>query len=124
VSSVSNGLYFLTLLLVSCMPVICTSKGMSKKFGVRVIYTSKGMSKKVWSAHYTLGVRYLYIKRDVEKVWSARYTLGAHYISNSTVNYLFFWLSHSSDQMPCDNYLCGSLTNSAYINSPCKQDNL
>ena len=46
-SSVSNGLYFLTLPLVSVMRVttekyvmrvICTSKGMSKKFGVRVIH--------------------------------------------------------------------------------------
>jgi hypothetical protein len=38
VSSVSNGLYFLTLLLVSVMRVIYTSKGMLKKSGVRVIY--------------------------------------------------------------------------------------
>ena len=46
-SSVSNGLYFLTLPLVSVMRVfyrkyvmrvIYTSKRMSKKFGVRVIY--------------------------------------------------------------------------------------
>jgi hypothetical protein len=44
VSSVSNGLYFLTLSLVSVM---------------RVIYTSKGMSKKFWGARYTLGARYL-----------------------------------------------------------------
>jgi hypothetical protein len=33
VSSVSNGLYFLTLSLVSVMRVIYTSKGMSKRFG-------------------------------------------------------------------------------------------
>jgi len=38
VSSVSNGLYFLILPLVSVMRIIYTSKGMSKKFGVRVIY--------------------------------------------------------------------------------------
>jgi hypothetical protein len=38
VSSVSNGLYFLTLPLVSVTRVIYTSKGMSKKFGVRFIY--------------------------------------------------------------------------------------
>jgi len=38
VSSVSNGLYFLTLPLVSVMRIIYTSKGMLKKFGVRVIY--------------------------------------------------------------------------------------
>jgi hypothetical protein len=38
VSSVSNGLYFLTLLLVSVMRVFYTSKGMSKKFGVHVIH--------------------------------------------------------------------------------------
>jgi len=38
VSSVSNGLYFLTLPLVSIMRIIYTSKGMSKKFGVRVIH--------------------------------------------------------------------------------------
>ena len=45
-SSVNNGLYFLTLPLVSVM---------------RVIY------RKIRHA------RYLYIKRDVEKVWGARY---------------------------------------------------
>jgi hypothetical protein len=33
VSSVSNGLYFLTLPLVSVMRVIYTSKGMSKSLG-------------------------------------------------------------------------------------------
>jgi hypothetical protein len=44
VSSVSNGLYLLTLPLISVM---------------RVIYTSKGMSKKFWGARYTLGMRYL-----------------------------------------------------------------
>jgi hypothetical protein len=38
VSSVSNGLYFLTLPLVSVTRVIYTSKEMSKKFGVRVIH--------------------------------------------------------------------------------------
>jgi hypothetical protein len=38
VSSVSNGLYFPTLPLVSVMRIIYTSKGMSKKFRVRVIY--------------------------------------------------------------------------------------
>ena len=48
-SSVSNGLYFLTLPLVS---VMC------------FIY------RKIRHA------RYLYIKRNVEKVWGARYTLG------------------------------------------------
>ena len=58
VSSVSNGLYFLTLPLVSVM---------------RVIY------RKIRHA------RYLYIKRNVEKVWGARYTLGARYLSKNTV---------------------------------------
>ena len=57
-SSVSNGLYFLTLPLVSVM---------------RVIY------RKIRHA------RYLYIKRNVEKVRGARYTLGARYISKNTV---------------------------------------
>jgi hypothetical protein len=38
VSSVSNGLYFLTLPLVSVTRVIYTSKGMSKRFGVRVTH--------------------------------------------------------------------------------------
>jgi len=37
-SSVSNRLYFLTLPLVSVTHVIYTSKGMSKKFGVRIIH--------------------------------------------------------------------------------------
>jgi len=58
VSSVSNGLYFLTLPLVSVM---------------RVIY------RKIRHA------RYLYIKRNVEKVWGARYTLGARYLSKNMV---------------------------------------
>ena len=57
-SSVSNGLYFLTLPLVSVMGVIY---------------------RKIRHA------RYLYIKRNVEKVWGARYTLGALYISKNTV---------------------------------------
>ena len=57
-SSVSNGLYFLALPLVSVM---------------RVIY------RKIRHA------RYLYIKRNVEKVWGARYTLGARYLSKNTV---------------------------------------
>ena len=57
-SSVSNGLYFLTLLLVSVM---------------RVIY------RKICHAHY------LYIKRNVEKLWGARYTLGTRYLSKNTV---------------------------------------
>jgi hypothetical protein len=38
VSSVSNGLYFLTLPLVYVMRVIYTSKEMSKKFGMRLIH--------------------------------------------------------------------------------------
>jgi hypothetical protein len=42
VSSVSNGLYFVTLPPVSVMRVIYTSKGMSKKLEVRVIY------RKIW----------------------------------------------------------------------------
>ena len=57
-SSVSNGLYFLTLPLVSVM---------------RVTY------RKIRHA------RYLYIKRNVEKVWGARYTLGVRYLSKNTV---------------------------------------
>ena len=60
-SSVSKGLYFLTLPLVSFM---------------RVIY------RKIRHA------RYLYIKRNVEKVWGARYTLGARYLSK---NKCFVW---------------------------------
>jgi uncharacterized membrane protein len=46
VSSVSNGLYFLTLPLVSVTLVIYTSKGMSKKFGVRVIHEVRVIHKK------------------------------------------------------------------------------
>ena len=57
-SSVSNGLFFLTLPLVSVM---------------RVIY------RKIRHALY------VYIKRNVEKVWGARYTLGARYLSKNTV---------------------------------------
>ena len=57
-SSVSNGLYFLTPPLVSVM---------------RVIY------RKIRHA------RYLYVKRNVEKVWGACYTLGARYLSKNTV---------------------------------------
>jgi hypothetical protein len=58
VSSVSNGLYFLTVPLVSVM---------------RVIYGK------------IRHVLYLYIKRNVEKFWGARYTLGARYLSKNTV---------------------------------------
>ena len=58
-SSVSNGLYFLTLPLVSLMRVI---------------------HQKIRHA------RYLYIKRNDEKVWGARYTLGTRYLSKNTVN--------------------------------------
>jgi len=58
VSSVCNGLYFLTLPLVSVM---------------RVIY------RKIPHA------RCIYIKRNVEKVWGARYTLGARCLSKNTV---------------------------------------
>ena len=61
-SSVSNGLYFLTLPLVSVM---------------RVIY------RKI---RHSL---YLYIKRNVEKVWGGRYTLGARYLSKNTVFCIF-----------------------------------
>ena len=57
-SSVSNGLYFLILPLVSVM---------------RVIY------RKIHHA------RYLDIKRNVEKVWGARYTLDELYVSENTV---------------------------------------
>ena len=57
-SSVSNGLYFLTLPLVSVM---------------RVMY------RKIRHA------RYLYIKRNAENVWGARYTLGARYLSKNAV---------------------------------------
>ena len=57
-SSVGNGLYFLTLPLVSVMRVIC---------------------RKIRHA------RYLYIKRNVEKVWGARYILGARYLLKNTV---------------------------------------
>ena len=57
-SSVSNGLYYLPLPLVSVM---------------HAIY------RKIRHA------RYLYIKRNVEKVWGARYTLGARYLSKNTV---------------------------------------
>ena len=59
VSSVSNGLYFLTLPLVSVM---------------RVIY------RKIRHALY------LCIKRNVEEVWDALYTLGARYLSKNTVS--------------------------------------
>ena len=44
-SSVSNGLYFLTLPLVSVMRAI-------EKYVMRVIYTSKGMSKSLGCALY------------------------------------------------------------------------
>jgi len=58
VSSVSNGLYFLTLPPVNVMRVI---------------------NRKIRHA------RYLYIKRNVEKVWGARYIIGARYLSKNTV---------------------------------------
>ena len=64
--SVSNGLYVLTLPLVSVM---------------RVIY------RKIRHAGY------LYIKRNVEKVWGARYTLGARYLSKNTLYWIIFYLN-------------------------------
>jgi hypothetical protein len=67
VSSVSNGLYFLILPLVSVMRVI------------------KRNLEKVWGARYTLGAWYLYIIRDAEKVCGACYTLGARYLPKNTV---------------------------------------
>ena len=70
-SSVSNGLYFLTLPLVSVM---------------RVIY------RKIRHA------RYLYIKRNVEKVWGARYTLGARYLSKNMVILQWLFISHSQGE--------------------------
>jgi hypothetical protein len=53
-SSVSNGLYFLTLPLISVMRVIYTSKGMSKKFGVRVIYRKTLYFKYLFKFHVLL----------------------------------------------------------------------
>jgi hypothetical protein len=47
VSSVSNGLYFLTLPPVSAMRVIYTSKGMSKKFRVSVINYVRVIYRKI-----------------------------------------------------------------------------
>ena len=73
-SSVSNGLYFLTLPLVSVM---------------RVIY------RKI--RH----VCYLYIKRNVEKVWGARYTLGARYLSKNTVFVTLKTVSHCGLKSLC-----------------------
>ena len=64
-SSVSNGLYFLTLPLVSVM---------------RVIY------RKIRHA------RYPYIKRNVEKFWGVRYTLGARYLLKKYGNLHFYEL--------------------------------
>ena len=81
-SSVSNGLYFLTLPLVSLM---------------HVIY------RKIRHANY------LYIKRNVEKVWGARYTLGARYLSKkygiSNGNHFG---SHSHVQLSVTPMLCTS----------------
>ena len=70
-SSVSNGLFFLTLPLVSVMRVIC---------------------RKIRHA------RCLYIKRNVENVWGARYTLGARYLSKNTYTFDHIWLSSSYNE--------------------------
>ena len=84
-SSVSNGLYFLTLPLVRVM---------------RVIY------RKIRHA------RYLYIKRNVEKVWGARYILGARYLSkNTTANrfsalpYIFWFGENDSGVFATDSFI-------------------
>jgi hypothetical protein len=67
VSSVSNGLYFVTLPLVSVMRVIYTSKGMSKKFGVRVIHEVRVIYQKIryfkFSQHTVLCniMHYIYV---------------------------------------------------------------
>jgi hypothetical protein len=56
-SSVSNGLYFLTLPLVNVMRVIYTSKGISIKIGVRVIHWVRVIYQKIgkyfWLFIYT-----------------------------------------------------------------------
>jgi hypothetical protein len=63
VSLVSNGLYCLTLPLVSV---------------VRVIYTSKGMSEKVWGARYILGARYLSKNTVITQYRGTQYKLSHH----------------------------------------------
>ena len=72
-SSVSNGLYFLTLPLVSVTSVIY---------------------RKIRHA------RYLYIKRNVEKVWGARYTLGVRYLSKNTVVCVLRFNERASPAVP------------------------
>jgi hypothetical protein len=87
VSSVSNGMYFLTLPLVRVM---------------RVIY------RKIRHA------RYLYIKRNVEKVWGARYTLGACYLSKNTVLALCCRNS-TCDYFLCSSFVLNSMLLHIYL---------
>ena len=88
-SSVSNGLYFLTLPIVSVM---------------RVIY------QKIRHA------RYLYIKRNVEKVWGARYTLGARYLSKNTPCTLSIHQKECRKSLGCALYIRCALSIEKYGN--------
>jgi hypothetical protein len=56
VSSISNGLYFLTQPLVRVVRVIYTSKGMSKKFGVRVIHYMRVIYRKIRYIKLVFGI--------------------------------------------------------------------
>ena len=87
-SSASNGLYFLTLPLVSVM---------------RVIY------RKIRHA------RYLYIKRNVEKVWGARYTLGARYLSKNTSCALSIHQKECRESLGCALYIRCALSIEKYV---------
>jgi hypothetical protein len=64
VSSVSNGLHFLTLPLVSVTRLIYTSKVMSKKFGVRVIY------RKIRYMEFSSRLKLLYFLLNYLFIWS------------------------------------------------------
>ena len=90
VSSVSNGLYFLTLPLISVMRVI---------------------HRKIRHA------RYLYIKRNVEKVWGARYTLGARYTSKNTSCALSIHQKECRKSLGCALYIRWALSIEKYGNT-------
>jgi hypothetical protein len=47
------------------------------------------MNMAVWGARYTLGVPYLYIKKNVKKVWGARYLPENTVFPNSYI--ILFW---------------------------------
>jgi hypothetical protein len=99
VSSVSNGLYFLTLPLVSVMCVIYRSKGMLKKFGVHIIYRKirytlkkKSLSKDVHFFPNHMDLKRKIFRNSVIRIfWAKLHSVLAHNVYNTQVTGIQYW---------------------------------